>query len=176
MRIDNKLESIRIKNGDLQMNKDERVNFYKKQIELEKKIVEAAEAAVVDMKNITVRELILGIAKDSTKHASLLDALIALNIGTTPLLREEITDQLKFNLEEHIRLEEQAIDSYKDIWEQLEDEREKAVIKAILNDEIRHHALLKRIHRMIVEKETLTEQDVWDWTWKDSISHGSPGG
>lgn len=158
------------------MEKEARVKFYKNQVSLENKIVKAAEDSVKNMQNATVKELILGIAKDSTKHASLLEALIALNIGTTPLLPEEITDKLRINLEEHIALEQQAIDSYKEIWEKLKDEREKTVIKAILNDEIRHHALLQRIHKMIVEKETLTEQDVWDWTWKDSISHGSPGG
>ena len=30
--------------------------------------------------------------------------------------------------------------------------------------------------KMIVEKESLTEQDLWDWVWKDSLFHGSPGG
>ncbi|MFX0052496.1 MAG: ferritin-like domain-containing protein, partial [Candidatus Hermodarchaeota archaeon] len=61
-------------------------------------------------------------------------------------------------------------------WNNLEDEKEKMIIKAILNDEIRHHTLLKKIHKMIVEKETITEQDLWDMSWKDSLFHGTPGG
>lgn len=158
------------------MNTQERVEFYKKQITLEEKIIESANTSVKDVPNVMVKELILGIAMDSNKHASLLNALIALNTGTTPLIPEEITDQLKANVEKHIELEQQAIDAYKEFWKELEDEKEKVVIKAILNDEIRHHQLLKRIHKMIVEKEALTEQDIWDWTWKDSLFHGSPGG
>ncbi len=158
------------------MNTQERVEFYKNQIKLEEEIVESANTSVKDVPNIMVKELILGIAMDSNKHASLLNALIALNTGTTPLIPEETTDQLKENIAKHIKLEQKAIDTYKVFWKELDDEKEKVVVKAILNDEIRHHQLLKRLHKMIVEKEALTEQDVWDWTWKDSLFHGSPGG
>ncbi|MFW9903548.1 MAG: ferritin family protein [Candidatus Thorarchaeota archaeon] len=158
------------------MNTQERVKFYKNQIILEEEIVEAATTSVEDVPNIMVKELILGIAMDSKKHASLLNALIALNTGGTPLIPEETTDKLKKNIEKHIKLEQQAIDTYTAFWKELEDEKEKVVVKAILNDEIRHHQLLKRLHDMVVEKEKLTEQDIWDWTWKDSLFHGSPGG
>ena len=158
------------------MDKKKRVEFFKKQITLEEKIVESANRSIEDVTNVMVKELILGIAMDYNKHASLLNALVALNTGNTPLIPEEITDQLKKNVEKHIELEQQAIDTYKELGEELEDEKEKVVIKSILNDEIRHHQLLKRIHTMIVEKEALTEQDIWDWTWKDSLFHGSPGG
>ena len=154
----------------------DQVEFFKKQIKLEKEIVEAAHKAVKDLKNKMVKELIEGIASYSTKHASLLSSLVASREGSNPLIDEKVTEQLKTNLEEHIRLEQQAIDTYKELWKTLTDEKEKLIIKYILNDEIRHHALLKRIHKIVIEKETLTEQDLWDLTWKDSLSHGSPGG
>jgi rubrerythrin len=154
----------------------DQVEFFKKQIKLEKEIVEAAHSAVKDLKNKMVKELIEGIASDSTKHASLLSSLLAAHEGSNPLIDEKVTDQLKTNLEEHIRLEQQAIDTYKELLKTLEGEKEKLVIKYILGDEIRHHRLLITLHKMIVEKETITEQDIWDLTWKDSISHGSPGG
>ncbi len=154
----------------------ERVEFFKKQIQLEKDIVEAAHEAVKDIKNRMVKELIEGIASDSNKHASLLTSLLAAQEGKNPLIDEKVTDQLKENLERHIKLEQHAIDTYKELLKTVEGESEILIIKYILNDEVRHHALLKKIHKMVVEKETLTEQDLWDLTWKDSISHGSPGG
>ncbi|MHA1331531.1 MAG: hypothetical protein ACTSR2_10685 [Candidatus Hodarchaeales archaeon] len=158
------------------MNREKRVDFFKKQIELEKNIVEKAEAAVSEVKNALVKQLILGIAMDSNKHESLLRALVALNLGGTPFIPEEITDKLKSNLEEHIKLEKNAIQTYGELLENLEEERERVVITAILEDEKRHHKLLVRLHKMIIEQETLTEQNLWDWTWKDSLFHGSPGG
>ena len=154
----------------------DQVEFFKNQIKLEKEIVKAAHKAVGNLKNRMVKELIEGIASDSIKHASLLSSLLAAHEGSNPLIDESITDQLKTNLEEHIRLEQKAINTYRELLKTLADEKEKLVITYILNDEIRHHVLLKRIHKMIVEKETVTEQDLWELTWKDSISHGSPGG
>ena len=158
------------------MENGENVDFFKKQVQLEYDIVAAARAAVKDIKNLIVKELIEGIANDSNKHASLLNSLIATYEGKNPLIDEKLTDQLKSNLEEHIRLEQEAIDSYKELLYKLDEGNEKLIIKYILTDEVRHHQLLKRLHKMIVERETLTEQDIWDLTWKDSISHGSPGG
>lgn len=158
------------------MNNQERVDFYQKQVELENKIVEKATDSVKNVKNILIRELILGIAMDSKKHFSMLNALIAMHTKSTPLIEEDLTDELEKNLQEHIALEQQAIDTYQQLSKEEFGESEKIIIKAILNDELRHHSLLKKIHKMIVEKETLTEQDLWDWVWKDSLFHGSPGG
>ena len=154
----------------------ENLEFFKKQVQLEKQIVSAAQTAVKDVKNLIVKELIEGIAHDSVKHASLLNSLIAAHEGKNPLIDEKLTDQLKANLEKHIQLEQEAIDTYKELLYQLDDGKEKLIVKYILTDEVRHHQMLTRIHKLIVEKETITEQDIWELTWKDSISHGSPGG
>lgn len=156
-------------------NEQQKIDFFKKQIKLEKHIAETAQTSVEDLKNLFVKEMILGIAMDSNKHASLLRALVA-SYGSVPLIAEEITEKLKKNLETHIQLEQEAIDTYNELWKQLTDEKEKVIVKAIINDEIRHHTLLVRLHKMIVEKETLTEEMLWEITWKDSLFHGTPGG
>ncbi len=61
------------------LSDEEKVKFYKKQIELETKIIQAAEESVEDMENKIVKELILAIAIDSKKHASLLGVLTTMN-------------------------------------------------------------------------------------------------
>ncbi len=158
------------------MSNQERVDFYQKQIVLEDKIVNKATDSVKNVKNLLIRELIQGIAMDSKKHASMLNALVAMHTKSTPLIQEDLTDELEENLKEHIALEQEAIDTYQELYKKDFGESEKMIVKAILNDELRHHILLKKIHKMIVEKESLTEQDLWDWVWKDSLFHGSPGG
>ena len=149
------------------MNAEERIKLFKSQIELEKQIVNTAEASAKNIDNAIVREMILGIAMDSRKHESLLNTLIGLH-EKFALIDEEQTDQLKQNLEQHIRLEKKAIDTYQKLWGDLEDEKEKILIRYILNDEIRHHRLLKQLHKKLVEKLTLTDEDYWDWAWKDT--------
>ncbi|UCG89620.1 MAG: ferritin-like domain-containing protein [Candidatus Heimdallarchaeota archaeon] len=149
------------------MNAEERIKLFKSQIELEKQIVDTAETSAKNIQNEIVRQLILGIAMDSRKHRSLLKTLIALH-EKFALVEEKLTDQLKQNLAEHIRLEKQAVDSYQKILDTLEDEKEKLVIRFILNDEIRHHKFLKQLQENLVEKLSFTDEDYWDWAWKDT--------
>ena len=53
---------------------------------------------------------------------------------------------------------------------------EKIVIKAIYEDELRHHELMRWLYKTIVKKETLIEEDIWDQMWNDAFTHGTPGG
>lgn len=52
--------------------------FVKKQIQLERRIVEFSERSVEGLQQLLIRNLILGIARDSSKHALLLEALLAI--------------------------------------------------------------------------------------------------
>ncbi len=149
------------------MKVKERLEYFKSQIELEKEIINTAETTAKNIDNIIIREMVLGIAMDSQKHKSLLSTVIALH-EKIALIDEPITDQLKQNLEEHIRLEQKAIKTYKKLLENLDDEREKLIIGFILKDEIRHHKFLKQLQEDLVEKLTFTDEDYWDWAWKDT--------
>ncbi len=149
------------------MSKQERVDFYKRQIKLENVIFDKAEAAVKDSENILIRELVHSIALDSKKHASMLNALVSMHTKATPSISEEIGQDIKDSITEHIQLEAKAIKTYQEYFETLEDEAEKIIVKAILNDEVKHHALLKTIHKMIVERLTLSVQEFWDMVDED---------
>jgi len=158
------------------MSEKSKVDFFEKQILLENRIVKVAERSVKDTKNVLIRELIRGIALDSRKHARMLAALVGKYAKSTPLLDETLTKKLEKDVREHIELEEKALDTYRELLKDLTGEAEKVIVNAIIDDETRHHEFLKGIHKLIVEKETLTEKDMWDWIWKDAPFHGSPGG
>ncbi len=151
------------------MNDKEKIEFFVNQINLEKEIVEAAESSIKDVKNELVRELILAIALDSKKHAGMLNALLTITSSVQPFIEEEKLDELSENIEKHIELEAKAIETYKEILPELENDQEKIVIQAILSDELRHHALLKRILTSIKEREALTQEDFWDSIKDDFI-------
>ena len=135
------------------MNKHDRIAFYEEQVGFENLIFEKAEKSVEGIQNIMIRELILSIGLDSKKHASMLNALISLLTKPTPSVPEEISAEIK---------EAKAIETYQKLLDSIDDDSEKVVIKAILNDEHKHHSLLKTINKMIVEKLTLSEKEFWD--------------
>ena len=147
-------------------NKDE---IFKQQIELENEIIAAAEKSVSGIKNLLVKELILSIALDSKKHANMLSALLAIQSSTQPFIPEKISKEIEQNILKHIKLEQKAIQTYKALLDKIENEQEKLIIQALYHDELRHHALLKKIYNTIVERETLDEGEVWDFIKDDFI-------
>ncbi len=153
------------------MSKQDRIEFYKEQIDLENIIYEKAETSVKGVENILVNELIMGIALDSKKHAALLNALVSLHTKGTPSIAEDYGVEIRNNITEHIELERKAIDTYRKLLETIDDESEKIVIRAILNDEIKHHSLLKTIQKMVVEKLTLSEKEFWDMVEEDQYGY-----
>ncbi len=155
----------------------ELVKFLEEQIALEKEIVEISHKSVEDLKNLLVKELITGIAMDSKKHALLLNGLKAILTEPTPLIEEENYNHIKATIEKHIELEAKAIETYQELLKKYENNNTiKTVIGEIHKDEIRHHTFLKRLLKAIVERETLTEEELEDWIFKYAPFHGSPGG
>lgn len=152
------------------------LSFLRDTIDLEEKIVRAAEKNTRELKSIFVKELLGGIALDSMKHANILRGMIAMVAGPAPFLTEEEMSRLKEGISEHIELEAEAIGIYEDLLKKAEEEKMRFLIDYILTDERRHHELLKSIEKVIIEAETLTEEDMWDLFWKYSVFHGAPGG
>ncbi len=160
----------------MRMEKEQLKAFLREQITLEEKIIRIAKASVKNTKNELVRHLIQAIAIDSNKHALLINAILARLESKTPFIDEKKRDQLGNNIKEHISLEAHAIKTYQELIPKTEDPGSKQVLEYILDDEKRHHKLLKRLYELVIEKETLTEEDLWDLTWKDVPWHGGPGG
>ncbi|MHA1483194.1 MAG: hypothetical protein ACTSUP_00445 [Candidatus Heimdallarchaeaceae archaeon] len=151
------------------MSDEEKVKFYKKQMELENKIIQTAEDSVKDMENKIVKELILAIALDSKKHASLLEVLMTMNKSFVPYINEKSLDKIAENIKKHIELEAQAIETYKELLTKIDTDQEKMIVQVIYHDELRHHALLKRLYEIIIKNEAITEADLWDYLKDDYI-------
>ena len=94
----------------------------------------------------------------------------------TPFLSEEEHNKIADNIKWHIELEKKAIETYKKLAEEIDNEKAKFVVQQIYEDELRHHELLQKLYKMVVEAETLTEDDLWDLVWKDTTFRGGPGG
>jgi rubrerythrin len=158
------------------LNKEETLKFIDKQIVLEHKILEIVKENVEKLGNVFVKDLLLAISTDSQKHAALLKSLRKAVEGPTPFISEVERNKIAKGIEAHIKMEEQAVETYAELTERSKDEKVKTIASMIREDELRHHALLKEIHKAVIEPETLTEHMIWDIIWKDNPWHGSPGG
>ena len=156
--------------------KDELVDFLKRQIEVENEIVRSLNSSLGDIPNPTVKGVLKGISLDSVKHAEMYASAVTLLTSVSQALTQEHLDRQRGLVEKHIKLEADLIRKIEKTLPTVENKKVKLLLRAILEDEKRHHGLLKSILEIIVHGETITEDDWWDVIWKNIPFHGSPGG
>lgn len=155
---------------------NELVEFIKRQILIEKEIVKSLNEGLLNIKNPPVKGVLKGISLDSIKHAELYAAASVLLTKVSPALQQENLDTQIELVEKHIHLEEDLIKKLKKIIPTIQNNKVQFLLNSILSDEKRHHAMLKLILEIIVQGETITEEDWWKLLWENVPFHGAPGG
>ena len=157
-------------------SKNELIEFIKRQIIIEKEIVDSLEKGIADINNPPVKGVLKGISLDSMKHAELYSAALTLLTKVSQALQQDDLDTQRALVEKHIRLEAELIKKIEDELPNVKDKKVKFLLKSILTDEKRHHAMLKLVLEIIVHGETITEVDWWQLLWENAPFHGAPGG
>ena len=157
-------------------SKNELIEFIKRQIVIEKEIVNSLEKGIADINNPPVKGVLKGISLDSMKHAELYSAALTLLTKVSQALQQEDLDAQRELVEKHIKLEAELIKKIEDELPAVDDSKVKFLLESILIDEKRHHAMLKLVLEIIVHGETITEVDWWELLWENAPFHGAPGG
>jgi len=155
---------------------DELVTLFKNQIKIEKTIVDSVAEGLVEIKNPAVKGVLKGISLDSTKHAEMYSSAINLLTIVPQALTEGNLDKQRELVEKHIRLEAEIIKKLREVIPSVQNKKVKLLLTAILSDEVRHHALLKKVLEILVRGETITDKEWWDILWENVPFHGAPGG
>ena len=148
----------------------------KAQIQIENQIVDSLNNALISVKNPPVRGVLKGISLDSVKHAEMYASAVELLTSVPQALSQETLDKQKAVVEKHIQMEAELIQKINQAIPSVENDKVRLLLNAILEDEKRHHQLLKMVLEILVRGETITEDDWWDILWKNVPFHGAPGG
>jgi rubrerythrin len=157
-------------------SKDELVALFKTQIKIEKTIVDSVKKGLIEIENPAVKGVLKGISLDSLKHAEMYSSAINLLTSVPQALTEGNLDKQRELVEKHIRLEAEIIQKLNEAIPSIQNEKVKLLLNAILSDEKRHHALLKKVLEILVRGETITDNEWWDVMWENVPFHGAPGG
>jgi len=155
---------------------DELVKLFKNQIKIEKTIVDSVTEGLTEIDNPAVKGVLKGISLDSTKHAEMYSSAISLLTTVSRALTEENLGKQTEILEKHIKLEAMIIKKLVEVIPSIQNNKVKLLLQAILSDEKRHHALLKKVLETIVRGETITDNEWWEVLWENVPFHGTPGG
>ena len=155
---------------------DKLLGFLKEQITVENQIVKSLNQALVNIENQAVKGTLKGISLDSLKHAQMYASAVSLLTKVPKTLTQEELDEQRRLIEKHIELEVRLIKRINRELPSVKNEKVKLLLNAILQDEKRHHDLLKQVLNILVRGETITEEEWFDVLWKNVPFHGSPGG
>jgi len=155
---------------------DELVKLFKNQIKIEKTIVDSVTEGLTEIDNPAVKGVLKGISLDSTKHAEMYSSAISLLTTVSRALTEENLGKQTEILEKHVKLEAMIIKKLVEVIPSIQNNKVKLLLQAILSDEKRHHALLKKVLETIVRGETITDNEWWEVLWENVPFHGTPGG
>ena len=143
------------------------LSFVEGMVRAEEAIVRSVEASVGGMKNFAVRSVLRGISYDSLKHAEMYRSAAELLTEPRPSLDEGQLDEQRAPVARHIRMEEEVIARLEEMIPGVENEKAKFLLDAIVEDERRHHKVLKKIEELLVRGETVTDEDWWDAAYGD---------
>ena len=146
---------------------DKLLKFMENQISLENKIVKSIKDSTDKIDNEAVSTALLGISLDSKKHAMMYRSAISLMTTSSAALNQEQLDLQRKVVNDHIKMEESFIMVIKSVLPTVENEKVELLLKAILQDEVRHHKLLKTLYEILIRGEAVTEGDWWDAVWGD---------
>jgi rubrerythrin len=136
-------------------------------IERLKKLGDMEEEYALKLQDVTgfgneyVMMLIKSIGYDSQKHAGLYRAAANILEGKSMSIMASEIEDLEDDLRDHVRVEKQMIRQVKEIKNELDDERVKALLEVIEADEEAHHPLMEKILEIVVKPEILEDEDVW---------------
>lgn len=156
--------------------KDKLLGFLREQVKVENGIVDSLNKALVEIENPAVKGTLKGISLDSVKHAAMYTSAVNLLTEVPKALTQEHLDKQKELVEKHIEMELRLIRRIGEELPKVENPKVKLLLTAILEDEKRHHALLKQVLEILVKGETITEEEWLDVMWKSVPFHGAPGG
>ena len=146
---------------------DELEKFLNGMVQAEQEIVKSVEASVKDMQNFAVRSVLKGISYDSLKHAEMYRSASELLSEPRPILDESQFDTQKDLVARHIAMEERVIARLEKMIPEIEDKKVLFLLHVIIEDERRHHSVLKKVEKLLVKGETVTEDDWWDVAFGD---------
>jgi rubrerythrin len=158
------------------IDEEQLLGFLKEQVKVENRIVEALNKSLPEFENPAVKGVLKGISLDSVKHAEMYASAVRLMTTVSKALKQENWDKQQALVEKHIQTEAELIRKISKTLPSVRNNKVKLLLAAILEDEKRHHGLLKEVLEILVKGETITEDDWWDVLWKDVPFHGAPGG
>ena len=153
---------------------EEKIKKMASMASLEEEHAVKLEGESLGLGDLAIHGLVASIAYDSKKHAGLYRTISALLERGNLAVPESQAVGFASSLENHIKVETKMLADVKALLKGEEDERVRFLLSEILSDEERHNRFLRNLMDVIIKRDTISDEDIWNMIWKDVESHGAP--
>ena len=136
------------------------VDLLKEQKKLELGHVKALTETLKSVENPMIKVLLDMIIHDSRKHATIAQALIDVEAGSAPhRLDMDLGPATNFNqnIKQHVRVELDMIERLGEVSKLVKDDRVRKFIDYLVDEEKRHHKLLKEFSLLLDRSSSMDE-------------------
>jgi rubrerythrin len=153
---------------------DEKIEKMRSMASLEEEHAIRLEGESLELGDAVVYGLVGSIAHDSKKHAGIYRTIAALLERGNLAIPESQADEFASRLKKHIEVETKMRAGVIAMLNGEGDDRVRFLLSEILSDEERHHRFLSNLLETIIERDTISDEDIWNMIWRDVESHGAP--
>ena len=139
-----------------------------KQIENERFAANFLHESARKTKNVVIQLLLYQLALDSAKHEQMLKAIVELLKEPSERGLTAEGEGFRKTIEKHVEIERKMLEDFETIVDEAEDNRIRFIIQEIINDEKRHHAVIKRVYELVCESEKVKDEKWWDFLFRYS--------
>ncbi|MHA2083948.1 MAG: hypothetical protein ACXABD_09355 [Candidatus Thorarchaeota archaeon] len=151
----------------------ERVKKMKAMAKMEENYAVDYDKNIEGLSNIAIAGLIRSVSLDSMKHAGLYRVIATILEGPLGITDLEY-DTLEATLRKHIEVEIRMMEEVSSLLKGELDERVKFLLNEIYIDEARHHKFLSNLLEIVVKKDMIFDEEIWNQLWRDVPTHGAP--
>ncbi len=138
------------------------LDLFKTLVNTEKEYAERLKKTAEKTENLGVGTLIEAVAMDSLKHSMIYDSIVK-GLSKTEYLTKPEAGPITGEIDYHIATEAEFIKKLQEIIPKCRDESVKFLLRIILEDEIRHHAVLRTLKEFIKRKEERLTEALWKY-------------
>lgn len=150
------------------VDKQEFKMMIEEQIGNEKRATKLLRGSMKKTDNTVIQLMLHQLALDSTKHEKMLSAILQfLETPSKEWFKHE-GEEFRKVIEKHVEVERKMMQDFERIVDETEDNRIRFILQAIISDEKKHHAIMKRVHELICEGEKVKDQKWWDFLFRYS--------
>jgi len=128
------------------------VELLRKQRKIELSHADRLAESMEQLKHPLIRALLEAILYDSRKHAAICQALIDVDAGSVPLRLDVDMGpavSLHQDIKQHVAVEAEMIKRLEEMISETRDDRVKAFLDYLLDEERRHHSMLSGMSNLI---------------------------